>query len=259
MFRLALILVVAFCAVACSRKSESDVPARAVRIAAAASLKPVLPEVSAAFARAHPGIKVDITYGASGNFHSQLVNGARFDVFLSADMMYPQRLWEAGRAQGPPREYAAGRLVLWTHRSTGLKLESLAALSDERVLRIAIANPRHAPYGTAAETVLRNAGLLEALREKLVVGESVEQAATFVRTGAAEAGLLPQSQAVAVPMADEGNWVEVPVSLYEPIRHGAVIVKDATDPASAELFMQFLVGTEAQSIFTRGGLGRGGD
>lgn len=257
---LCMLLAAVLSAAACSR-APGNGPAKAsnVRVAAAASLKPVLPEVIEAYIRRHPEAKVTVTYGASGNFYSQLVQGAPFDVFLSADTAYPQKLVEAGLTAGDLREYAAGRLVIWTRRTSNVDPASLEVLVDERVRRIAIANPRHAPYGRAAEGALRAAGLLDRVQSKLVFGGSVEQAATFVRTGAAEIGLLPKSQAVAPPMLDEGAWTEVPETLYEPIRHGGVIVKNVAHAAAAGSFLDFLLGPEAQAILARGGLGLAGE
>ncbi|KAA0212477.1 MAG: molybdate ABC transporter substrate-binding protein [Leptolyngbya sp. PLA3] len=257
MVRFGVLLAALLGLLACSRGPEDDLSgAGAVRIAAAASLKPVLPDVVAEYARKHPGARVTVTYGASGNFYAQLSQGAPFDVFLSADMAYPQRLAEAGLVAGDPRVYAAGRLVLWSLRSSNLNTEWPGVLEGEEVRRIAIANPRHAPYGRAAEEALRAAGVLDRVQPKLVFGESVEQAATFVRTGSAEVGLLPKSQAVAPPMLDEGVWTDIPDELYEPILHGAVVMKSAAEADAAGSFVDFLFGPEARAIFARGGLGR---
>jgi molybdate transport system substrate-binding protein len=247
----------------CSKEpaSRQQAPAKAasteVRIAAAASLKPVLPEILVAFASAQPQITTTPTYGASGNFHAQLVNGAPFDVFLSADMMYPEKLAEAKLTTAAAREYATGRLVIWARRDSGLDVKSLEVLKDGRVKKIAIANPQHAPYGRAAEASLRAAGVYDVIHAKLVLGENVEQAATYARTGAAEVGLLPKSQAVAPPMSDDGIAADVDPKLHEPIRHGAVVMKTAKDAAAAQKFVDFLTGPDGQAIFARAGLGPG--
>jgi len=248
------LLCVAVCIAACSRQPATGQGRSEVRIAAAASLKPVLPGLIAAYSKSHPEVTVLPTFGASGNLYSQLVNAAPFDLFLSADTAYPKKLVDTGLTAGTMREYAAGRLVIWARRDSGLPVNDLKIVADARVKKLAIANPMHAPYGRAAMTALETAGLHATVKDKLVLGESVEQAATFVRTGAAEVALLPKSQAVVPPMSEEGVFVDVPSDLYEPIRHGAVVMKTAGDAAAAEAFLAFVVGPEGQAMLARSGL-----
>ncbi len=245
--------------VACSKgpspKAASSVAE--VRLAAAASLKPVLPGLIREFTSSHPNIAVVATYGASGNFYTQLTSGAPFDLFLSADMGYPQKLADAGLTDGPVREYAQGTLVLWVLKASGLDVSSLSIVTDDRVRKIAIANPQHAPYGRAAEAALKAAGLLESVRTKLVLGESVEQAATFARTGAAEVSILPRSQAMTPAMSEAGVSADIPGALYEPIRHGAIVMKSAKDPAAARAFVDFVLSPPGREILVRAGLAGG--
>lgn len=247
-----ILLFVIAAAWGCSKQPPP--PTIEVRIAAAASLKPVLPDLIGAYAKSHPKVTLTPTYGASGNFHSQLVSGAPFDVFLSADTVYPGKLHEAGLTHSPPQQYAEGVLVIWAKKSSGLDVGSLAVLAGDRVKKVAIANPKHAPYGRAAEAALKAAGVYDAVQPKLVLGESVEQASTFLMTDAAEIGLIPKSQALSKAMREVGESMNVPDGLYEPIRHAAVVMKSAGDVAAANAFVDWLTGPEAQRVLGEAGL-----
>lgn len=229
-------------------------PSQSVRVAAAADLKWALEAVLPAFEQAHPGIRVVVSYGSSGSFHAQLRQRAPFDLFLSADLAYAQDLADRGLAE-PPFRYARGPLALWVRQDSPLDLqrEGLRALADPRVRRIAIANPKHAPYGRAAEHALRTAGLLEQLRPKLVIGENVAQAAQFVQAGAADAGILALSLATAPVLRTQGRFLELPAQLAPPLEQGGTILAWARDPAAARAFRAFLTGAEGRRILARFG------
>ncbi|MBM3771611.1 MAG: molybdate ABC transporter substrate-binding protein [Acidimicrobiia bacterium] len=218
-------------------------PARgaSLGIAAASDLQHVLPELVKAF-EAESGHTVRITFGSSGTFHAQIMNGAPFDLFLSADVGYPQRLVHDGKADaGSLRTYAAGQLVLWSRSDSGVDLQrGLVVLADATVARVAIANPAHAPYGRAAITALEAMGLSAAVRPKLVLGENATQTAQFVQSGNAQAGLLPLALAVAPAMMRSGRYVAVPAHLHPPILQAAVIVSASRNKAAAEEFLRFL-------------------
>jgi len=215
-------------------------------------------DLTTEFKKVAPNITLAITYGASGSLYSQISNGGPFDVFLSADTGYPQKLVDSGLTSGQVLIFGAGRLCLWTSNTTGLDLaDGLAVLKDERVKKIAIANPEHAPYGKAAQAALKSAGLLDAVRSKLVMGESVEQTATFARTGAAEVALVAKSQASTAPLNTEGRSFDIPDALYQPIQHGAVVLKSAQDLTAAQTFMNFLGGPAAQPVLSSRGLAAG--
>src|SRR5262245_15335488 len=156
-------------------------PERPVAVAAASDLKFAMDELVAEFGRAHPDIKVVVTYGSSGNFHAQIANGAPFDAFFSADAQYPRLLAEAGLAdKGSVFLYAIGRIVLWVPKTSSIAVErGLSVLADRSVRHVAIANPKHAPYGRAAEAALRAAGVYDAVQSKLVFGENIAQTAQF--------------------------------------------------------------------------------
>src|SRR5262245_3083217 len=169
-----------------------------LRVAAASDLQAALPAIAAQF-ETETGRKVAITYGSSGNFFTQLQNGAPFDVFLSADIDYPRQLERDGTAEtGSLYNYASGRIVLWTRADSPLDLKrGLAALADPSVRRIAIANPDHAPYGRAAVAALHHEGIYDRVLPKLVRGENIAQAAQFVQSGNADAGIVALSLAMA--------------------------------------------------------------
>jgi molybdate transport system substrate-binding protein len=229
---------------------------RTILIAAAANLRVALEELSRAFRAARPGVEVRVTLGASGSLYAQIANGAPVDLFLSADALAPARIEAAGLAlPGSLFTYALGRLVVWVPRGSGLDLErrGLAALLDPSVRKVAIANPSLAPYGRAAEAALRQAGLSEALAGKLVLGESVAQAAQFAESGNAQAALLPLALALAPPLSTEGRSWEVPASAHPRIEQAGVIPRSARSPGLAREFAAFLRGSAGRAILERSG------
>ncbi len=236
-------------------------PPQHVTVAAAADLQFALAEVDAAFCRTHPGITVSASYGSSGAFYAQIMNGAPYDVFLSADEGYPQKLVQAGLANGASAfRYSRGRLVLWVPKDSPIALARLGmkALLDPSVQRIAIANPRHAPYGRAAEAALAKLGLLEAVRPRLVYGENISQTAQFVQSGAAQIGLIARSLAESPPLVAAGRSYAVPLDAYPPLDQGAVILTRAQGNAAARAFCAFLRGPEGLAILKRYGFMVGG-
>jgi molybdate transport system substrate-binding protein len=231
-------------------------PAPALRVAAASDLKFALDEMIPVFERAHPGRAVSVTYGSSGNFYAQLANRAPFDVFLSADEAYATRLVQQGLAAPDSRFlYAVGRLALWVPRQSAADLErlGLAALRDPAVRRVAIANPRHAPYGRAAEAALRHYGLYEQVQPKLVLGENVAQAAQFAQSGGADAGLIALSLALAPTLREQGRHWTVPEEAHPRVEQAGVILSWARDPAAARVFRAFLQTAEARAVLQRFG------
>jgi molybdate transport system substrate-binding protein len=226
-------LVLCFCATASF--------AQEITVAAAADLSSVLPEVAARFEKA-TGRKVQIAFGSSGNFFLQLENGAPFDLFLSADEQYPQRLESDGLAQpGSLYEYAVGKLVLYVPNGSRVNpAQGLRVLLLPEVRQIAIANPQHAPYGRAAMEALRKAGLYDVVKGKLVMGENISQAAQFVQSGNADAGIIALSLAVSPAMTSAGRYAELPVSGYTPLQQAAVILKSSREKQTAALFLDYL-------------------
>ena len=230
-------------------------PPRTLAIAAAADLQFALAEVKAAFAQAHPGVEVAITYGASGTFYTQLMNRAPFDLFLSADLGFPRKLVEAGVADGATTfRYSRGHLVLWAPKDSPIPVEQLGpkALLHPAARKVAIANPRHAPYGRAAEAALAKLGLLEAVRPRLVFGENIGQTVQFVQSGAADLGILALSLAKAPALASGRMW-EIPQDSHPPLDQGGVVLNHARNRAAALAFRDFLRSPGGVAILRRYG------
>jgi molybdate transport system substrate-binding protein len=184
------------------------------------------------------------------------MNGAPYDVFLSADLDFPRKLIAAGGAEKSSLvTFAYGRLVLWTKRP-GLGLASVeSTLRDPTVRKIAIANPKLAPYGRAAEEVLAHLGISAEAEPKLVFGENITQTAQFVSSGNADAGFVAYSLVVAPQLAEKGRWIEIPPAWFTPIAQGAVLTTRGASNPAARRFMRFVVSPEARAIFERFGFG----
>jgi molybdate transport system substrate-binding protein len=227
---------------------------RHVAVAAAADLKWALEEVRRDFAKDNPGIQVDVSFGSSGQFYAQLTQKAPFDLFLSADLDYARKLQEAGLGRSL-FTYAVGRLALVVPTGSPLDLDKLGlhALLDPSVKHVAMANPGHAPYGRAAAAALAAAGLMAQVQPRLVLGENVSQAAQFVHTGAAEAGLVALSLAQAPEMSGRCRAWVVPRNLHPPLEQGGVILAWARDPGATETFRAFLAGPRGRAILARFG------
>jgi molybdate transport system substrate-binding protein len=241
MKRMLLIAVLCCCATLAS--------AQEIVVAAAADLSAVFPEIISRFEK-ETGRKVRANFGSSGNFLLQIENGAPFDLFFSADVQYPQRLESEGLTQpGSIYKYAIGKLVLYVPVNSQVNLaQGLRALESPGVKRIAIANPQHAPYGRAAVEALKKEGLYDSLQGKLVMGENISQAAQFVQSGNADAGLLALSLVLSPAMKSAGRYVEVPASDHAPLEQAAVILKNSHEKATAALFLNFIRKPEIVSL-----------
>ncbi len=230
---------------------------RTVRIAAAANLKVALEALGRGFEAERPGTKVTLTFGASGSLFAQAENGAPFDAFFSADTGYPRKLVEAGVAAGEDEViYATGKLVVWAPKGSPLALEEqgLAALAGPAVRKLALANPAVAPYGRAAEAALRSAGILEAVKGRLVFGQNVSQAAQFAQSGAADAALVPLSLTFAPELAD-GKVFVVPAASYPVQEQSAVVLRAAKEPELARAFVRYVAGPRGRELLARYGYG----
>lgn len=219
------------------------------RVAVAANFTEPAKAIAAKF-EAKTGHKATLSFGSSGQFYTQIANGAPFEVFLSADAERPARAEAEGLAVAGTRfTYATGRLVLWS-RTQGLVDGKGAVLAKGGFEKLAIADPRAAPYGQAAVETLTKLKLYDALKPKIVTGSSITQAFQYARTGAAELGFVALSQ-----VANEqggSRWV-VPTADHTPIDQQAVLLKTGADNAAAKAFLQFLKGPEAKAIIKRYG------
>ena len=242
----------------CAPDSAQTLAPRSIAVAAASDLRFALDEIVLAFKKANPGIEVRVSYGSSGNFFSQIANGAPFDLFFSADVDYVTKLGEQGLTLPDGHfVYGIGRIVLWTSSSSKLDVSrGLSILVDPAVRKIAIANPRHAPYGRAAEAALRAAKIYDAVQSKLVFGENVAQAAQFAQTGAADAAIIAHALALSPTLQKEGRAFLIPSDQHPRLEQGGTILRRTTEPATAQAFRSFLLGPEARVILDRFGFER---
>jgi molybdate transport system substrate-binding protein len=225
-----------------------------LRIAAAADLEPVLPPILEQFRQA-TGIPTEATYQASAMLTTQIMNGAPFDVFLSADLSYPQKLIDAGLAASrAPIPYAKGTLVLWTRKDSPLGPPTLNLLRNPALKRLAMANPDRAPYGRAAVAALTTLKLYDDLKLRLVTAENIAQAAQFADSGNADAGLISLTSALTPRLAASGAYFVIPSNLYPPIDQGAVIVSKTGQRAAAQRFLDFLLSSRIQAQLAKSGL-----
>lgn len=234
---------------------------RTLTIAAAADLNFALERISSDFRATHPEVAVEVSYGSSGNFYTQLRNHAPFDLFLSADVDYPRKL--AGEGIGAADSifvYAVGRIVVWVPAGSPLdpaKVLGEASMGTSTGIRhLAIANPQHAPYGRAAVAALHWLGAYDSVEKKLVLGENIAQTLQFVESGAADAGIVALSLALAPPMRAKGRYWEIPVTAYPRIEQGGIILKPS--PAAAE-FRRFLMDAAGRGILKQYGFSAAGE
>lgn len=224
-------------------------------VAAASDLKFALEEVRALFER-DTGQRVRLVFGSSGNFYAQLLQGAPFQMFMSADEAFVFKLADAGRTRDRGRLYAFGRIGIIVPHGSPLRadpeLRDLgAALRDGRLQRFAIANPEHAPYGARAREALQALGLWKAIEPKLVFGENITQTAQFATSGSAQGGIIALSLAKAPAVASLGTFELLPERLHEPLAQRMVLMKDA--PAALVEFYDYLGKPKAQEVMVRYG------
>lgn len=213
-----------------------------LNVAAAADLNFAMQDVVTAFQSRHTATHVQVAYGSSGNFATQIQQGAPFDLFLSADIAYARKL------RSDVFTYGVGRIAVWVPANSALDPQS--ALTDARVKHLAIANPQHAPYGRAAEAALRSMDLWARLQPRLVLGENIAQTMQFVQSGAADAGIVALSLALAPATRDHGRYWEVPLDCYPRMEQGGVILRDS--PAARE-FRDFLLSDNGRRILKQYG------
>src|SRR5882672_4049587 len=235
--------------------------AQEITVAAAADLSTALPEIVANYTK-QSGQTVKLSFGSSGNLTTQIENGAPFDVFFSADESYPAQLIEKGLADKESLyRYAVGRLVLWVPNDVQLDVQKLGvkALLDPAVKKIAIANPLHAPYGRAAEAALKHLGSYDQISAKLVLGENISQAAQFVESGNAQAGLIALSHALSPSLKDKGHYWTVPLDAYPTLNQAAVVLSKSKQQEAARKFLDFVRGPEGTSLLKNYGFSLPGD
>jgi molybdate transport system substrate-binding protein len=225
-----------------------------LRVAAAADLEPVLPPLLKQFQQA-TGIAAEATYQASATLTAQIQDGAPFDLFLSADTGFPKRLIDAGMADGStPTIYAKGTLVLWTRKDSHLPKASLDLLRNPELNRLSIANPESAPYGRAAVATLNNLKLYDELKSRLVTAQNIAQAAQFVDSGNADAGLISLTSAMTPRLAANGNYFVIPHNLYPSLEQAAVVLKQSQQKVNARKLLDYLLTSSVQGELAKSGL-----
>jgi len=217
--------------------SLTPVWAQSIKVAVAANLQTVIKALGTDF-KQKTGITVEPIVGASGNLTTQISNGAPFDLFLSADMSFPVTLYKEGFSSKQPVVYAQGSLIICSNQDIG-----------ERIKKIAIANPAIAPYGKAAEEALKEKGIIDDIKNKLVTGESISQVNTYITTGVADVGFTTQSLVKDAADKTKLYWVAIDPKLYAPIEQGMVLLKRAENNADAQKFYDYIQSPAAKAIF----------
>ena len=226
-----------------------------ILIAAASNLRFAMHEICKDFQEENSSIQTKVSYGSSGNFFAQISQGAPFDIFFSADATYPELLEKEGlTAKEMQKVYAVGKIVLWVPEESKVDPDiGLQAVTFPAVKKLAIANPRHAPYGRAAEESLRHYGMWEKAKGKLIYGENISQTAQFVHTGAADAGIVALSLALSPKMLDEGKYWIIPDESHGDIEQIYVVLKKGEGSKSIRKFLDFIHGEKGDDILSRYG------
>jgi molybdate transport system substrate-binding protein len=232
--------------ISCSSKQDDK-----LTIAVAANLQFAIEDLVEKFSE-QTGLECEIIVGSSGKLTAQIIEGAPFDLFLSADLKYPKTLYERGFTEFEPDIYAHGNLILWTLRKD---IEpDLESLTKKDVRHIAIGNPKTAPYGLSAMEVIKRLGIEASIRNKLVFGESVSQTNQFIISEAADLGFTSKSVVMSPQMHNQGSWKEIDKSLYQPMAQGMVILKarEAFRTKSIQ-FRDFILSEEGKEILHKFG------
>ena len=246
---LAGIILTGFRVFAASEDAQKS-PSTILTIAAAADLRFALDDLVKEFAEKFPAPKINVSYGSSGNFFAQFQNGAPFDLFFSADIEYPRKLAEKGLGTDDVFLYAIGCIVVWVPKDSPVAVEKLGikALLEPSIRKIAVANPEHAPYGRAAVAALKTLGVYDQVAPRLVFGENIAQTAQFVQSGAADAGILALSLALAPQMRDAGRFWQVPLDAYPRMEQGGIILKSTKNLETARAFRDFVLGEHGREV-----------
>lgn len=225
-----------------------------IAVAAASDLHFAIKELIVEYEKL-TGRHVKLSLGSSGNFYAQLQQGAPFDLYFSADIGYPKKLEEAGlTVPGSLYRYAVGRVVLWAPKQSPVEVsKGLTVLRDAAVRKIAVANPKHAPYGRAAVAAMEQSQVYAEVKDRLVLGENISQAAQFIESGACDVGIIALSLAMAPAMKSAGSYWLIPAEAHPPLEQGAVIMKQSKQQDAARHFLQFMQSPQGQEVMTRYG------
>ncbi len=220
-----------------------------LKIAASANIQYPLGEIVEEFKKAY-STDVVVVISSSGKLTAQIERGAPYDIFLSANMKYPEYLYKKGITAGKPVVYAEGVLVLWSMKEIPLKKEGINILRKNYIKKISIPNPKNAPYGLEAVRALKNAGLYRQVRDKLVYGESVMQSTQYIYKKLVDIGFTSKSVVLSPKLKNKGVWIEIDERLYNPIKQGVVVIRKNF---YAEKFLNFLFSKKAKKILKKYG------
>lgn len=232
----------------------SSMFAGTINIAVAANVSYAINDLIKEFNKTNPDTKVEVVLGASGNFTAQIQNGAPFDVFMSADMKFPNTLHKENLTATEPALYAQGSLAMLSAKELDFS-KGINVVTEENIKQIAIANPKTAPYGVAASEALKNANIYDQVESKFVFAGSISQAVTYALT-AADIGFVAKSLLYEDKMSkykENVHWVSVDPSLYTPIDQGIVVLKRAENNSEAKAFYDFILSSKAKEIFNNYG------
>jgi len=247
----ALVLALA-CVTACKDKSTNTPAHEELTVAAASDLTPAFEEISRAFEAANK-TKVVFIFGSTGMLTKQIENGAPVDVFAAANVSYVDELDKNGLILSDSRAiYARGRITLWTREDSPIRLQGIADLARPEVMRIAIANPDHAPYGLAAKQALESVGIWDRVRPKLVYGDNIRQTLQYAETGNVDVSIV----ALSLSVQGHGRWTLIPEELHQPIDQGLGIIKTTKNEKAARAFIAFIEGPQGQEIMKKYGFSR---
>ncbi len=220
-------------------------------VAAAANTQFALKEIIREFEKNYPDIHIRTVISSSGKLTSQILKGAPYDIFISADMKYPLFLYKRGLSLGKPKVYAYGTVVLWTAKD--IKIKDILDLKKKYIKKIAVANPKTAPYGRESIRILKFYNLYEDVKGKLVYGESISQTSQYIYRKLVDIGFTAKSIVMAPKMKGKGFWIELDEKSYNPIKQGAVVLKKAKNLKTAKLFYDFLFSKKARKILKKYG------
>ncbi|WP_152208159.1 molybdate ABC transporter substrate-binding protein [Marinobacter changyiensis] len=228
-----------------------------VRLAAASDLRYALDDIIGMYRQEHPDVDIEVIYGSSGKMTTQIINGAPYDLFFSADISYPEKLKAQGLTATEPAVYAIGRIVIWSNTLAAASL-TLEDLTSETIRRIAIAQPSHAPYGLRAKEALQSAGVWNAVQDKLVFGENIAHTAQMAQSGAAQVGIIALSLARFPELAKHRHHL-IDDGLHNPLTQGYVVTRHGGNKPQARAFADYMASEEAHDIMTRYGFVMGPD
>lgn len=225
-----------------------------VRIVAASDLTYALQELKKRYISTHPNEHISLSLGSSGKAYTQILHGAPYDIYFSADMEYVHRLYKQGFTADKPKVYAYGRIGIWIPNSKSIDISrGIDTLLEPKIKKISIANPRHAPYGRAAVEALKSRGIYNKIEDKLILGENASQAVQFAMSGASDATIAPLSLAISEPMKSKGSFYLFPKNWHKPIIQGYALLKRAKSNISANSFEKFVNSLEARRVFEKYG------